>query len=918
MGRICMLIFTLVLSLANLLPNANAVQLVDGKRKRVSRHDCNGFVYGEALEKYPSEQNVAQTVELTRYITAYGTTLEAVVDVTPFSPLLQAAADTYGNITFYNHIDTWVSKASKKSTALYMNNVTGECSPVKVGDGQGWALTASLLFWPRSVAGPAAGLVRKPPANSAAEPPATAERVDTKPYASLTLATGSIGSAYGIGNLMRIGGNLTRKESEAFIVLEKEVDLSDSARTSVYSCPTGWDSSWNLALSLGLIARRTKEIFAQGNQAVEEYQKDMTESFIQRSMISLEVTSVVADGIVVAKYPADESKLPWVGADVYLSGVFTDQEMDDGTENRWWNMSLPFKSAGKVIFMNKSESMLHVQLNNRRCMPQNESMSLPGLVMVANASVISHATKLVHSAVEIGRLAAQQLRGSALVEYAEANSSNGKQGGLSGAVSQHVVAAASEILRTLDGPPLLLRPESPDAKVDPVLNVVSPMGRLDLDSHLSDFTDSDEDSEMDASAGKDADVKATDVHRAALLEGPRESVCVISQLRSGLVLKRPFEMKLRGGDRVVAQLSITGHGWSSTTEQCGEYCHAVYGLHFNGKSAANVTQFRDFCKDNPIGEGLQHGTWWESRNGWCPGSVQPGLFLDVTDFLQSGKNEAEIVLNVWSSVTGSYVPYTNHAGFAYDDTASLSIGFSLFSYSAAAVAAVRGQPEALTAAEAALRDGSSDPRQLRIPKQVAPTSLLAQHARLAGSSLMERVMRPSPRRLENATSKLVQKSPRRGSSMAEEEEATVRRKTTAGATAAGASGEWGGAFRNIEAGAPWYLWNSSARGEPFDHAGNDVVEIQLFKKRDVQASSRLVFKSFPELALPADWSRVALHLRVEKPEDLDVDHWDRQASIGLALPVPAEGSRAALQLNPADARPKFDSFGLVAASSASE
>ena len=83
------------------------------------------------------------------------------------------------------------------------------------------------------------------------------------------------------------------------------------------------------------------------------------------------------------------------------------------------------------------------------------------------------------------------------------------------------------------------------------------------------------------------------------------------------------------------------------------YCHAVYHLNLNGRNFANITQWRDDCFLNPIGP-QQHGTWYESRNGWCPGSVEPGIYIDVTDELLSGSNVFNLTLTVWQNATKRY------------------------------------------------------------------------------------------------------------------------------------------------------------------------------------------------------------------------------------------------------------------------
>merc|ERR1719188_960775 len=194
-------------------------------------------------------------------------------------------------------------------------------------------------------------------------------------------------------------------------------------------------------------------------------------------------------------------------------------------------------------------------------------------------------------------------------------------------------------------------------------------------------------------------------------EGANETVggvCVLEQRRQGRLFQRSFHLDdlVPGEDAVVLQLTVTGHGWSSTTEQCGEYCHALYQLRFNGQLAHNISEFRNDCKENPVGVNTtQIGTWWESRNGWCPGSVEPGVFVDVTKWLSKGKNHLAVDALVWSEVTKSYELYTDVSGFAFRDGASLAIGLNLFVYGADAVAAARAKEKPSTPAESALKHG---------------------------------------------------------------------------------------------------------------------------------------------------------------------------------------------------------------------
>lgn len=132
----------------------------------------------------------------------------------------------------------------------------------------------------------------------------------------------------------------------------------------------------------------------------------------------------------------------------------------------------------------------------------------------------------------------------------------------------------------------------------------------------------------------------------SLASAVNTTVCVVTQRRQGLLFQRQFELPaLEPDDRVLLQLAVTGHGWAATTSGCGEFCHAVYRIFLNNVSVANVTQWRDDCHDNPIDGSMQKGTWFSSRNGWCPGSVEPGVFFDATQWMHAGSNELRLVVS---------------------------------------------------------------------------------------------------------------------------------------------------------------------------------------------------------------------------------------------------------------------------------
>jgi hypothetical protein len=430
--------------------------------------------------------------------------------------------------------------------------------------------------------------------------------------------------------------------------------------------------------------------------------------------------------------------------------------------------------------------------------------------------------------------------------------------------------------------------------------------------------------EVDLDAAESGDA-AEDTWQRLLLKNPiPESINIsdgqallITQEEHGHLFSKQFKLdNLKFDDKVVLQLSATGHGWESTAEQCGEYCHAVYRIKLNGNEVANVTQFRDDCHLNPISK--QYGTWDESRNGWCPGTVNPGIFFDVTNHVQEGNNSMEFAILVWSNATLKYEPYMDNAGFIFDDHAHLAVGISAFVYGADAVQAIKGQHRAFTAAEAAIRNGSSAPERMTPPAVVREQNL-------------DQVFLEMGQRPKSYAKKARQAMPRQHTSAPEPSRSSIESSSDSHEVGVSASGTQIHAHRHtfmrsefgeksislheqgsqpvhhqhhpghhlhhlqhhhrqhlhtkhegrfdFEHRAPWYLWNETREG-PVDNM--NIHRVELFANKLSQASSRQLSVSVDSDAIPEDWDHVALLLHLHKPfGDLDYDHWDRVGSVGL-------------------------------------
>eukprot|EP00927_Polykrikos_kofoidii_P055117 TRINITY_DN49428_c0_g1_i1.p1 TRINITY_DN49428_c0_g1~~TRINITY_DN49428_c0_g1_i1.p1 ORF type:complete len:908 (+),score=95.67 TRINITY_DN49428_c0_g1_i1:132-2855(+) len=801
----------------------------------------NSAIYGEWEDRYPDPAD--QSAELLRFVTAYKAGLDTFVDMTPYSPLLRSAADTNRSLTFYNFIDTWVANQTA-TPYIYMNNDTKQCTRLKASDGNGWSVSVKLIFWPRE---------STRDMSRANDNPA-----ETRPRESITLASGTIGSEYPVGVVSLLEGNF----SGDTVTLKEGTDFNEVQEARLYECNS--TDQIQHASFLGYMAKRAEDLARMGSTDALQGFVDSTIADLTWAYLSeVHIHEVFHNNKTVRGTYDMDTVRPIVGMDVYYKPgtVVSDQLVDD--VGRWWNMSAPFEPVGKILSVHNGTMFIRV---NFTCNPDNQSFKLPGYVVPINNNVMFQVAGLVEEIVNIGKRAATN---SQIVN------SGKHQRELLNAPASVAAVDGVEVARALaDAGPLLLRRNVGDGSPRLSENYVKiePFGKLSLET-----TDS---SNVGASLPFRLHSPGSSELKFSLLRtvapgaksgdgasssAQRRSVCIVARSRHGRIFDRAFKMSnLHDGERVVAQLSVTGHGWASTTEQCGEYCHAVYSMIFNDGKPLKVTQFRDDCKNNPIGEGKQFGTWWESRNGWCPGSVQPGFFVDVTDMVQSGSNRLSFHLDVWSNVTGKYEPYTDLAGFALSDRASLSVGLTLFVYDRATVASVLAQDRAYTAAEAAIRQHSSQPSggSLQIPTRPDEPVVL----RLSQSAA-QAVIDPSPSL--------------RGSS------------------------EPQGRF-DFEARAPWYLYNSSEEGDLVDRMKREAVRsgatapvvVEIFRKQLVQSNTRTILEKIPSNVIPKDWRQVALHFQLEKPQGkLDFDHWDRQGSFGLFFPDDFNGAKGISKTN---------------------
>merc|ERR1719277_1614281 len=111
-----------------------------------------------------------------------------------------------------------------------MNNVTEKCYPIVRSYGNGWSLSAELVFWPKRAA-----VVR--------------------PKHSVTLSSGFFGGNYDFGRVRVHAAKLASHGGS--VLLEKAVDLEGAEHARVYECAQG-SAELEHAARVGFLAQQVE------------------------------------------------------------------------------------------------------------------------------------------------------------------------------------------------------------------------------------------------------------------------------------------------------------------------------------------------------------------------------------------------------------------------------------------------------------------------------------------------------------------------------------------------------------------------------------------------------------------------------------------------------------------------------------
>jgi hypothetical protein len=103
-----------------------------------------------------------------------------------------------------------------------------------------------------------------------------------------------------------------------------------------------------------------------------------------------------------------------------------------------------------------------------------------------------------------------------------------------------------------------------------------------------------------------------------------------------------FEMP-EGATRVELVTVISGHGHSSTNENCAEFCNHQHEFTLNGhvEILSHPEAGQPYgCRDQTIDGGVpnQFGTWVYGRGGWCAGMDVAPRTVDMTGYVVEGSN----------------------------------------------------------------------------------------------------------------------------------------------------------------------------------------------------------------------------------------------------------------------------------------
>jgi len=570
---------------------------------------------GKEEHKHVSDIEEKDAVELMRYVTPYSTTLDVMKDVSHHGPALME-----GKLRGYSFVDTWASQPAK---VLWQNEAQTQCQAIQPVDGgvNGFMLHGELLYWPET--DETAGRVTQSIPSIQPSPFGDALNMG-HPTIAVMNQKEERPSLLEVGEGTLMGQRLVHKEGHQISLNEGEVakvfeceEAGDIAR-SLRAHPEG-GSLLNLGDSFLEVAGRQTQ--TKGHQAWD-LGGDHGVDYVSPRKVS-------------ARLDANDLTGWHRGAQVYAKKLGPSDaearphEMGNKTyQSKSWALPGPkHHPIGFVESMDLSDPKQPralVQIAHG-CPCEDKEVASAFRVSVAKTTRSPQPLKQVGVAVKDG---------DHLVLTSQLE------------LDKHEAVKNSRV--SLLTPPSLIQTKEATLKV----------ARPATDNLRGSLRNTSLLEETPVTSGK----------QVCVLRAPTPTI------GQSLV---DFGAAKKDNERWLAHIVGTGHGWENTEAKCGEFCKATFQLRVNGKDAGEPIQpWREDCDKNPNND--QMGTWPYPRNGWCPGAVANGHFVDVSSLVQEG-GEHHVSLDL-THVDGQPVPYSNMRGFAFNDRAMFQTALSFHRY----------------------------------------------------------------------------------------------------------------------------------------------------------------------------------------------------------------------------------------------
>jgi len=600
-----------------------AAQLYLASAALMADQSTTGLEYHKGV----SDLEEANAIELMRYVTPYSTPIDVLKDVSQYGPALMK-----DKLRFFSFVDTWVGPPGK---SLWQDEAGTKCQSVQAIDESaenGFMTKAELLLWPEDKEAlledgstvPAGVVTQVIPTKIRPSPFGNALNMGQPSIVKMSKPAGEGGSLVELGG--REGHVLTQDLSQG----TEQMTLKEGEVAKVYACEEPKD-----------VQRALREHGDEGLGLGDSFLQIAQEAHAKKGKHSWDIgpdhgVDRIGDRLVSVRLDANEMQGWHRGAQVYAKKMGpSDPEARPAEKgNRTYGSASWAMAAPK-----------HHPIGFVKSLDMSDAHQPRALVEIV------HGCPCEDENVEAYRVAvaARTHKPGPLQQLGVAAQRDGKLVMTSN--EQHLTDSARELLS-----PAFVEVSAKSETTGTVKRTATAK-KVTL-----------------------ADSKTRRGGLGSLLQQKAETtepVCVMRMPTEEIGHDTVDFGEVKSNERIFAHITGSGHGWEHTKEKCGEFCDATYSLKVNGQDAGKELRFwRDDCHANPNSD--QMGTWQFSRNGWCPGAVANGRYVEVTHLVkQGGKLPVALNLNKVQGVDGTY---SNMQGFAFDDKAMFQTSLTFHRY----------------------------------------------------------------------------------------------------------------------------------------------------------------------------------------------------------------------------------------------